>query len=103
MAQSPRSDSTENLNGAISATEQKQGITAADRYIFDLMRIFAQAHYYLSKYESKATINCLETLPPPQQMSPTVMIMIAKAHYEMVEYVQVRAFYFVGSNTKNDI
>jgi len=56
------------------------------------MKVFARAQYHLSRYECKRTIECLDWLPQSQQMSPTVMIMTARAHYELVEYVQVRHF-----------
>jgi anaphase-promoting complex subunit 3 len=56
------------------------------------MKVFARAQYHLSKYECRAAIGCLEQLPQSQQMAPTVMIMTARAHYELVEYVQVRLF-----------
>jgi anaphase-promoting complex subunit 3 len=90
LAHSPRSDSTENLNTGPSATpETRKNIAIAERYVFDLMKVFARAQHHLSKYECRAAIECLERLPQSQQMAPTVMIMTARAHYELVEYIQV--------------
>jgi hypothetical protein len=90
IAHSPRSDSTENLHaGSTSSQETKNNIAVADRYVFDLMKAFAKAQYHLSKYECKAALDCLDRLPQNQQMSPTAMITVAKAHYELVEYVPV--------------
>jgi anaphase-promoting complex subunit 3 len=54
-----------------------------------MMKLFAKAQYHLSRYESKAAIQCIEKLPQSQRMSPSVMVMIAKAYYELVEYIQV--------------
>ena len=72
----------------------KRNIAVAERYVFDLMKVFGRAHYHLSKYECKAAIECLDRLPQSQQMAPSVLILIAKAHYELVEYAQVHAAAF---------
>lgn len=94
IAQSPRSDSTENIpGGSIVPPETKQRTAIAERYVFDLMKHFARAQFHLSKYESRTALDCLERLPRNQYLAPSVLIMIARAHYELVEYVQSeRAF-----------
>ena len=63
--------------------------TIAERYVFDLLKQFARAQFHLCKYESRAALDCLERLPRNQYLAPSVLIMIARAHYELVEYVQV--------------
>ncbi|CAG8727472.1 15951_t:CDS:2, partial [Acaulospora colombiana] len=89
IPQSPRSDSTENLNATSnSSQEAKASQLTAERYVFDMMKLFAKAQYHLSRYESKAAIQCVEKLPQSQRMSPSAMVMIAKAYYELVEYIQ---------------
>ncbi|KAG8759045.1 anaphase-promoting complex subunit cdc27 [Serendipita sp. 396] len=94
IPQSPPSDSTENINvGSTSSQDAKYNEAVADRYVFDLMKILAQAQYNLSRYQCRAAIGSLEKLPQNQQMAPSVMIMYARAYYELVEYTRAeRAF-----------
>ena len=62
-----------------------------DRYILDMVRVFAKAHLHMSRFECKEMIATLEKLPPQQQLSPTVMVLIGRGYFEMVEYATVRS------------
>lgn len=76
----------------VSEQEEKQaGGVLVDRYILDMVRVFAKAHLQMSRFECKEMIATLEKLPPQQQLSPTVMILIGRGYFEMVEYTTVRA------------
>lgn len=61
-----------------------------DRYILDMVRMFAKAHLQMSRFECKEMMATLEMLPPQQQLSPTVMILIGRGYFEMAEYATVR-------------
>lgn len=93
VAQSPRSevspDPTAQAAGHDSAAQQLIEFEAADDYIYDLMKIFARATRAMTRYECNEVIQELETLPEEQQKSASVMILVGRAHYEMVEYTKV--------------
>jgi hypothetical protein len=75
----------------VSEQEEKQaGGVLVDRYILDMVRVFAKAHLQMSRFECKEMIATLDQLPPQQQLSPTVMILIGRGYFEMVEYATVR-------------
>lgn len=89
VAQSPRSEASPAPSQLFDAAAQEQlEFQAADDYIYELMRIFARATRSMARYECSQVIQELEQLPQEQQNSPSVLALIARAHYEMVDYAK---------------
>jgi len=94
IAQSPRSDASPAPSNITAAQEQvaQEAIEfeAADNYIYELMKIFARATQKLAQYESQAAVEELDKLPDDQQSSPSVMLMVGRAQYELNQYMKAR-------------
>jgi anaphase-promoting complex subunit 3 len=93
IAQSPRSDASPAPSNLTAAREQiaQESIEfeAADNYIYELMKIFARATQNLACYRCQAAVGELDKLPDDQQKSPSVMILVGRAQYELNEYAKV--------------
>lgn len=93
LAHSPRSDASPAPSNLTAAQEQIAQETiefeAADNYIYELMKIFARATQNLACYRCQAAVDELDRLPDDQQKSPSVMILVGRAQYELNEYAKV--------------
>jgi anaphase-promoting complex subunit 3 len=93
LAHSPRSDASPAPSNLTAAQEQiaQEAIEfeAADNYIYELMKIFARATQNLACYRCQAAVDELDKLPDDQQKSPSVMILVGRAQYELNEYAKV--------------
>ncbi|KAF8590524.1 TPR-like protein [Ramaria rubella] len=92
LAHSPRSDASPAPSNITAAQEQitQENIEfeAADNYIYELMKIFAKATQNLTRYQCQAAVDELDRLPDDQQKSPSVMILVGRAQYELNEYAK---------------
>lgn len=89
VAQSPSPAPSAQTTAQDQAAQQALEFEAADDYIYDLMRIFARAWRAMGRFQCKEVIQELENLPEEQQRSPTVLILLGRAHYELVDYATV--------------
>jgi anaphase-promoting complex subunit 3 len=62
----------------------------AENYLYNLMRRFASAMRALAMYDCGTCLNELEQLPHVHQQSSSVLAMVGRARYEMLEYASVR-------------
>ncbi|WRT66427.1 uncharacterized protein IL334_003383 [Kwoniella shivajii] len=62
----------------------------ADEYLRDIVRRCAKAYRYLSLYQCQEAILELDTLPENVKNSPWSLDLVARAFYEMADYVQAR-------------
>jgi len=96
-AQSPRSDDSGVPDVWTAEREQAAqetyDIAVADKYIYDLMRLFASAHRALAMYDCATCLEELEKIPAVHQLSPWVLAMTGRAHFERADYMKAeRAF-----------
>lgn len=68
---------------------EQQAIADADSYILELVRIFTKAIQSMAMFKSEEVMEQLDLLPLEQQYSPTVMTLLGKAFFEMLEYPKV--------------
>lgn len=68
---------------------EQQAIADADAYILELVRIFTRAIQSMAKFHCEDVMEQLDLLPLEQQYSPTVMTLLGKAFFEMLEYAKV--------------
>lgn len=94
VAHSPRSEGSPAPSGWTAAQEQAAqeayDIAQAEKYIYDLMRLFASAVRSLAMYDCTGCLEELDQLPEVHQRSSTVLAMVGRCRYEMAEYMQVR-------------
>lgn len=86
--QSPRSEASP-APAFDAAAQEALEFQAADDYIYELMRVFARATRAMAQYKCMQVIQELELLPQEQQNSPSGLVLIARANYEMVDYAKV--------------
>ena len=106
LAQSPRSEVSPAPSGLgfDAAAQEALEWQAADDYVYELMRIFAMATRALAQYQCEAVMQHLDALPQEQRSSPLVLVMIARAHYEMADYPKVRVTpYADGASILSDV
>ncbi|KZV92867.1 TPR-like protein [Exidia glandulosa HHB12029] len=95
--QSPRSEASP-APAFDAAAQEALEFQAADDYIYELMRVFARATRAMAQYKCMQVIQELELLPQEQQNSPSGLVLIARANYEMVDYAKAeRVFQAVRS------
>jgi anaphase-promoting complex subunit 3 len=68
---------------------EQHAVTEADAYILELVRIFARAVQAMARFQCEEVIEQLDLLPLEQQYSPTVMTLLGRAFFEMLDYVKV--------------
>ena len=92
IPRSPQSDSAGPVWTAAQeqAAQEAYDAEVADHYVYELMRMFAQAMRSMAMYDCRTCLAHLEDLPPSHQRSAWVMAMVGKAHYELGEYAAVR-------------
>lgn len=70
-------------------TVEQQAVAEADAYILELVRIFTRAVQSMARFQCEEVIEQLNLLPLEQQYSPTVMTLLGRAFFEMLDYVKV--------------
>lgn len=68
---------------------EQQAVAEADAYILELVRIFSRAVQAMARFQCEEVIEQLDLLPLEQQYSPTVMTLLGRAFFEMLDYVKV--------------
>ncbi|KZS98958.1 TPR-like protein [Sistotremastrum niveocremeum HHB9708] len=64
---------------------------AADKYIFHLLRSHAIAYQHMARYSCKEVIEAVENLTPDMQKSTSILSLVGRAYYEMVDYQKAEA------------
>ena len=64
----------------------------AHDYVLGTLRAFARAAVAAATYEMKGAIEALAELPAEQMRTARALVMLAKMHYELLNYAQVRSF-----------
>lgn len=78
---------------------EQQAVADADAYILELVRIFARAVQAMARFQCEDVIEQLDLLPLEQQYSPTVMTLLGRAFFEMLDYVKVITTFYASVNT----
>ncbi|GAA5824201.1 hypothetical protein JCM3770_006131 [Rhodotorula araucariae] len=60
----------------------------AQEYVFDVLRSFARAAVAAATYEMRGAIDALAELPAEQMRTWRPLVMLARMHYEMLNYAQ---------------
>lgn len=88
---SPAPSSPANGNGsATAAMVDPVARDEAQDYVLRVLRSFARAAVAAARYECKGAIEALAELPVEQMRTWRALVMLAKTHYEMLNYAQVR-------------
>ena len=93
MAQSPRSEVSPPPSNALFPAPEPHEAVLADRYIYELMRLFASATRALAMYDCSRCLEDLNKIPEVHQRSAWVMVMCGKAYFEMADYVKVNILF----------
>lgn len=90
---SPRSEGSPAPSGwtaaQYKAAQEAYDLAHAEKYIYDLMRLFASAVRSLAMYDCTACLEELDQLPDVHQRSSSVLAMVGRARYEMADYMKV--------------
>jgi len=79
------------IGGEIPPSLVQQGVTLQKQSaegLMSLLRLAGQAFVHLSSYESRASIEVLDSFSPNQKNTGWVLFHLAKAYFELADYKQ---------------